>query len=128
MFFQRTVIFWVFTYPKALRNILGKTCFFFSVAFSLLVTVYTRVFWKVSSLTKIQDFFQNFIFIFQLVTCLLVTLHTSRSDAPISVTRPNSTRRFSLQNNCSRRWLPLHLTKISVLRAQFLEEGTKRSR
>ena len=34
---------------------------------------------------------------------LLVTLHTSPNDAPISDTRPNSTRRFSLQNNCSRR-------------------------
>ena len=28
---------------------------------------------------------------------------TRYSDAPISVTRPNSTRRFSLQNNCSQR-------------------------
>ena len=80
---------------------------------------------KVSDLTKIQDIFQNF-FTFQ--HSLLVILHTSPSDAPISVSRPNSIRRFSLQNNCSRRWLPLHLTKISVLRAQFLDEGTKRSR
>ena len=47
-----------------------------------------------------RHFFRNF-FIFQ--RSLLVTLHTSPSDVLISVTRPNSTRRFSLQNNCSRR-------------------------
>ena len=56
---------------------------------------------KVSDVTKIQDIFSEILFIFQL--SLLVTLHTSLSDAPISVTRPNSTWRFSLQNNCSRR-------------------------
>lgn len=32
-----------------------------------------------------------------------------------------------LQNNCSWRRLPLHLTKISGLRAQFLHSGTERS-
>ena len=86
------------------------------------IYIYTRVVWKVSDLTKIQHIISELFFIFQ--HSLLVTLHT----APISVTRPNSTRRFYLQNNCSRRWLPLHLTKISVLRTQFLDEGTKRSR
>ena len=84
-----------------------------------------RVVWKVSDLTNKQGIFSDF---FSFQHSLLVTLHTSPSDAPISVTHPNSTRRFSLQNNCSRRWLPLHLTKISDLRVQFLNEVTKRSR
>ena len=53
---------------------------------------------------------KNVFIIFQ--RSLLITLHTSPSDAPISVIRPNSPRRYPLQNNCSRRWLPLHLTKI----------------
>ena len=70
----------------------------------------TRVVWKVSDLIKIQDIFsKNFVFIFQ-----HSLLHTSPSDASISVTRPNSTRRFSMQNNCSLRWLPLHFTNISA--------------
>ena len=50
---------------------------------------------------KDKTFFQTFFFIFQ--HSLLVTLDTSPSDAPIYVTRPNSTRHFPLQNNCSRR-------------------------
>ena len=50
---------------------------------------------------KDTTFFQKRFFIFQ--HSLPVTLHTSPSDAPISVTRPNGTRRFSPQNNCSRR-------------------------
>ena len=73
-----------------------------------------------------RHFFRHFKIIFQ--HSLLVTLRTSLSDAPISVTRPNSTRRFSPQNNYSRRRLPLHLTKISVLRAQLLDDGAKISR
>ena len=48
-----------------------------------------------------NHFSESFIFIF--LHSLLVTVHTSPTDAPISVTRPNSTWRFSLQNNCSRR-------------------------
>ena len=48
-----------------------------------------------------RHFFRHFLKIFQ--HSLLVTLHTSPGDGPIPVTRPNSTRRFSLQNNCSRR-------------------------
>ncbi|GFV80725.1 hypothetical protein TNCV_4618871 [Trichonephila clavipes] len=56
------------------------------------------------------------------------TLHTSPSDAPISVTRSNNTRRFSLKNNCSRRGLLLHLTKLSIIRTQFLDDGTNISR
>ena len=73
-----------------------------------------------------RHFFLIFFLIF--LHSLLVTLHTSPSDAPISLTHQNSTRHFSLQNNCSRRWLPAHLKKTSVLRGQFLDEGTKRSR
>ena len=48
-----------------------------------------------------RHFFLIFFLIF--LHSLLVTLHTSPSDAPISLTHQNSTRRFSLQNNCSRR-------------------------
>ena len=33
---------------------------------------------------------------------IFVTLRTSPSDVPVSITRPNSTRRFSPQNNSSR--------------------------
>ncbi|GFV15885.1 hypothetical protein TNCV_988681 [Trichonephila clavipes] len=55
----------------------------------------------------------------------LETLHTFPGDALISVTRPNSTRRFSHQNTSSRSCLPFHLTKISVLQVQVLDEGTK---
>ena len=81
----------------------------------------TRVAWKVSDLTKTQVIFSEFFFLYS----LLVTLHTYPSDAPISVARPNSIRRFSLQNNCSRGWLPLHLTKISVFRAQNKSLGAR---
>ena len=53
-------------------------------------------------LKRLKTFFsENFFIIFQHTH--LVTLHTSPSDARISATRPNSTRRFSLQNNYSRR-------------------------
>ena len=38
-----------------------------------------------------RDFSENF---FNFQHSLIVTLHTSPSNAPISVTRPNSTRRF----------------------------------
>ena len=48
-----------------------------------------------------RHFFRNFLIIFQ--HSLLVTLHTSPSDAPTPVIRQNSTRCFSLQNNCSLR-------------------------
>ena len=68
-----------------------------------------------------------FVFFFIFLHSLLVTLHTSPSDAPISLTHQNSSRRFSLQNNCSRIVLP-HLKKTSVLRGQFLDERTKRNR
>ena len=44
-----------------------------------------------------RHFFFKFIFIF--LHSLLVSLHTSPSDAPIPLTRPSSTRRLSLQNN-----------------------------
>ena len=68
-----------------------------------------------------------FILFFIFLHSLLVTLHTSPSDAPISLTHQNSTRHFSLQNNFSRIVLP-HLKKTSMLRGQFLDEGTKRNR
>ena len=68
-----------------------------------------------------RHFFKNF---FQ--RSLFVTLHTSPSDVSISVTRPNITRRFSLQNNCSWRWVPLYLTKISVLWEQIFRWGNKK--
>ena len=38
-----------------------------------------------------------------LLAQVTLVLHTSPSDALISLTHQNSTRRFSLQNNCSRR-------------------------
>ena len=85
----------------------------------------TRVIWKVSDLTKIRHFLRKFVYLSTESPCNS-TYFSQRCS--LFVTRPNSTRRFSLQNNCFRRWLPLHLTKISVLRAQFLDERTKWSR
>lgn len=57
----------------------------------------------------------------------LLVIPTSHSDAPIFLIRPHSTGRFSLQNNCSRGWLPPYLTKIIVRRARFFVDGTGRS-
>lgn len=65
---------------------------------------YTRVFWKVFDLTETK-FFSLKLFLFFLLHIRLVSLYTSSSDSLISSTRPNSTSRLSLQNNCLWRWL-----------------------
>lgn len=77
---------------------------------------------KVSDLTRIQDIFSHIYFIFQ--HSFPVALHMSPSDVPISVIRLNTTWCFSLQREGD----SIHLTKIAVIREQFLVQRTKVNR
>ena len=123
--FSRWVFFLIFLFFDFFKGFYWKEMFW-TIITTVPVIVYEGGLKSFRPNNDTRHFFSIFFFIF--LHSLLVTLHTSPSDAPISLTHQNSTRRFFLQNNCSRRWLPPHLKKTSVVRGQFLDEGPKRSR
>ena len=87
------------SYRRNIVELLSNTYTFEKVRGSLIK--YEGVLKSFRSNKDTRLFSENFLIFFQYSLC--VNLHTSPSDAPISITRPNSTRRFSLQNNYSRR-------------------------